>query len=170
MITAKITKGAGLSKQFKDSIPNIQSGVQQEIMSLAVKLTGLVVRKLNGEVLKVFHGRLWRSIHPEWQFRVGYSGATVGTNVEYAAIHEYGGVIQMPAKLHQMYFKAYQDGSLKKGFAKKKASNFMMEKQGKAYEIHMPERSFLRSSLREMNPEIQQRLLAEITKELKAIK
>ena len=71
MITAKITKGAGLGKQFKDSIPNIQSGVQKEIMRLALKMTTLVMTKLSGDVLKVRTGRLRRSIHPEWDFEPG---------------------------------------------------------------------------------------------------
>ena len=84
MITAKITKGEDLGKKFRDSIPNIESGVQKEIMRLALKMTKLVMVKLSGEVLKVSKhgGRLRRSIHPEWDFKPGHMGATVGTNVE----------------------------------------------------------------------------------------
>ena len=82
MITAKITKGEDLGKKFRDSIPNIESGVQKEIMRLALKMTGSVMNKLSGDILKVRTGRLRRSIHPEWDFKPGHMGATVGTNVE----------------------------------------------------------------------------------------
>ena len=104
MITAKITKGEDLGKKFRDTIPNIQGGVQKEIMRLALKMTGKVMGKLSGDVLRVRTGRLRRSIHPEWDFRQGYSGATVGTNVEYAAIHEYGfsGSVQVKSFQREM--------------------------------------------------------------------
>ena len=99
MITGQVTGGANLGAQFRDSIPDIQSGLQNEVMRLALKMTALVMVKLSGEVLKVGRGvhggngsggRLRGSIHPEWDLKPGYAGATVGTNVEYAAIHEYG--------------------------------------------------------------------------------
>ena len=61
MITAKITKGEDLGKKFRDSIPNIESGVQKEIMRLALKMTGSVMNKLSGDILKVRTGRLRRS-------------------------------------------------------------------------------------------------------------
>jgi len=168
MITAKITKGAGLGKQFKDSIPNIQSGVQKEIMRLALKMTTLVMTKLSGDVLKVRTGRLRRSIHPEWDFEPGVYRATVGTNVEYAGIHEYGGIIHAKERIQKMYFKA-KDGIVSRQFVKKSKSNFMQEAQRKAHDIHMPERSYLRSSLREMNTEIVTGLQAALVKEIKEI-
>ena len=170
MITVKITKGADLGKKFKDFIPKIQSGVQKEIMRLALKMTRVVMGKLNGDVLKVRTGRLRRSIHPEWEFRAGYSGATVGTNVEYAGINEYGGIIQSKERMQKMYFKTGRDGTVGSKFVKKSKSNFVQEAPRKAHEIHMPERSFLRSALREMNPEIMEELQKAIAKELNAIK
>ena len=75
MITAKITKGEDLGKKFRDSIPNIESGVQKEIMRLALKMTGSVMNKLSGDILKVRTGRLRRSIHPEWDFKPGHMGS-----------------------------------------------------------------------------------------------
>ena len=161
MITAKITKGEDLGKKFRDTIPNIQSGVQKEIMRLALKVTGKVMGKLSGDVLRVRTGRLRRSIHPEWDFRQGYSGATVGTNVEYAAIHEYGfsGSVQV---------KSFQR-EMTKAFGKP-ISPTQVTVRAHTRNINMPERSFLRSTLREMNSEIVEGLQKAIAKELKEIK
>ena len=161
MITAKITKGEDLGKKFRDTIPNIQSGVQKEIMRLALKMTGKVMGKLSGDVLRVRTGRLRRSIHPEWDSRQGYSGATVGTNVEYAAIHEYGfsGSVQV---------KSFQR-EMTKAFGKP-ISPTQVTVRAHTRNVNMPERSFLRSTLREMKSEIEEGLQKAIAKELKAIK
>lgn len=161
MITVKITKGEGLGKKFRDTIPNIQSGVQKKIMRLALKMTGKVMGKLSGDVLRVRTGRLRRSIHPEWDFKQGYSGATVGTNVEYAAIHEYGfsGSVQV---------KSFQR-EMTKAFGKP-ISPTQVTVRAHTRNANMPERSFLRTTLREMNSEIVEGLQKAIAKELKAIK
>jgi len=161
MITAKITKGEDLGKKFRDTIPNIQGGVQKEIMRLALKMTGKVMGKLSGDVLRVRTGRLRRSIHPEWDFRQGYSGATVGTNVEYAAIHEYGfsGSVQV---------KSFQR-EMTKAFGKP-ISPTQVTVRAHTRNINMAERSFLRSTLREMNSEITDSLQVAVTKELNKVK
>ena len=170
MITAKITGGEDLRKKFRDSIPNIESGVQKEIMRLALKMTRVVMGKLTGPVLNVGRGvhggngsggRLRRSIHPEWDFKQGYSGATVGTNVEYAAIHEYGfsGSVQV---------KSFQR-EMTRAFGKP-ISPTQVTVRAHTRNVNMPERSFLRSTLREMKSEIEEGLQKAIAKELKAIK
>ena len=161
MITAKITKGEDLGKKFRDSIPNIESGVQKEIMRLALKMTGSLMNKLSGDILKVRTGRLRRSIHPEWDFKPGHMGATVGTNVEYAAIHEYGfkGTVQV---------KSFQR-EMTKAFGRPIAPK-QVTVSAHSRNINMPERSFLRSALKEMRPEIIEGLKNAVAKELKAIK
>ena len=146
MITARITKGADLDKRFRHAVPGMDSAVHQTVMRLALKMTSLVKRKLSGEVLKVRTGRLRRSIHPEWEFRRGWSGATVGTNVEYAAIHEFGGDI-VPKRAPALLFKV--DG-----------------RWVRTQRVRMPERSFLRSALREMEPEIEGQLRAAVMQEI----
>lgn len=161
MINAKITGGEHLGKTFRDSIQNVQSGVQKEIMRLALKMTGKVMGKLSGEVLRVRTGRLRRSIHPEWDFKPGYAGATVGTNVEYAAIHEYGfkGSVQVKSFQREMTM----------AFGKPIAPRSVLIKSH-ARNINMPERSFLRSTLTEMTAEIKESLPNAVMKELDKIK
>jgi len=161
MITAKLENGKELTKRFKDSIPEIQNGVQKEIMRLALKMTGKVMGKLSGDVLRVRTGRLRRSIHPEWDFKQGYSGATVGTNVEYAGIHEYGFSGSVLVKSFQR--------EMTKAFGKP-ISPTQVTVRAHTRNINMPERSFLRTTLREMNSEITDSLQLAVTKELNKVK
>ncbi|MCI0557436.1 MAG: phage virion morphogenesis protein, partial [Nitrososphaera sp.] len=68
---------------------------------------------------------------------------TVGTNVKYAAIHEFGGLIHVPEIIP----------------VRAKALHFFMHgreifaKRVRAHTIRMPARSFLCSSLLEMEPQ-----------------
>jgi phage gpG-like protein len=119
------------------------------------------MNKLSGDILKVRTGRLRRSIHPEWDFKPGHMGATVGTNVEYAAIHEYGfkGTVQV---------KSFQR-EMTKAFGRPIAPK-QVTVSAHSRNINMPERSFLRSALKEMRPEIIEGLKNAVAKELKAIK
>ena len=119
------------------------------------------MNKLSGDILKVRTGRLRRSIHPEWDFKPGHMGATVGTNVEYAAIHEYGfkGTVQV---------KSFQR-EMTKAFGRPIAPK-QVTVSAHSRNINMPGRSFLRSALKEMRPEIIEGLKNAVAKELKAIK
>lgn len=71
--------------------------------------------------------------------------AAVGTNKEYAAIHQLGGEINHPARERIMHFKSYKSGK-KKGktlFSKSGSATYGMKAPGKAYTITMPARPFL---------------------------
>lgn len=53
------------------------------------------VNKLSGQVLKNRTGTLRRSIHPRADIEGGTVVGIVGTNVEYAKVHELGGVFHI---------------------------------------------------------------------------
>ncbi len=116
--------------------PALRPTIERETIALQAHV---VEHKLSGQVLHVRSGTLRRSItyamHEDDEAIVGI----VGTNLEYAAIHEYGGTIHVP-EIRPRNAKAlhfYVGG--KEVFAKK----------AKAHDVHMPERSFLRSALRD---------------------
>lgn len=71
----------------------------------------------------------------------GDSGS-VGTNVIYAAIHNFGGDIQHAARSQQAYFKKGKDGISNK-FVKKNRSNFSQWVTIGAHSVTIPARSFL---------------------------
>lgn len=101
-------------------------------------------QKLSGQVLKNRTGTLRRSIAPNVSAAGNVIIGTVATNVEYAHIQEYGG--KTPA--HDIFPK------------KGRALAFMMGgKQVIVKSVHhpgsvIPEHSFMRTSLAEMEPEI----------------
>jgi phage gpG-like protein len=113
---------------------------------LVMKLTRKVKEeKLSGQVLKNKTGRLRRSIHPE----VGQTSrslvGTVGTNVVYAGIHEYGGQTRPHViEAKRAAFLAFMG----------KDGNMVFRRKVNHPGSRLPERSFLRSALKEMTPEI----------------
>lgn len=68
----------------------------------------------------------------------------IGTDVEYAAIHHFGGEIKYEARMRRTYFRQdLRTGLVGNKFVRKARSNFMQETQGKAYKVNMPRRPFL---------------------------
>lgn len=119
---------------------------------LAIKLQrSVMAEKLSGQVLKNRTGNLRSSITYKIEKLPG-GGAVgiVGTNVKYAGIHEFGGTI--PA--HDVFPKR---GRVLAFDWKGKPAFFT---HVHIPDVKMPERSFLRSALKEMRPEIRQALEA----------
>lgn len=71
--------------------------------------------------------------------------AKVGTNKVYAAIHQFGGEINMPARERTMFFKKYSRGKNagKTLISKEKIASYGMKTSGKSYSINMPARPFM---------------------------
>ena len=149
MITGTIVGGDQAVQRIRAIGPQINNSLRVTIYRLTAQLSAKVKQdKLSGQALKVVTGRLRRSIN----MRVDDSGnsiiGSVGTNVKYAAIHEYGGVI--PA--HAVEPKSAR------------ALAFMWNGKMSFYKrvqipaINMPQRSFLRSALGEMAPTIRQEI------------
>ena len=82
---------------------------------------------------------LVRSIAREF----GRDYAQVGTNKEYAAIHQFGGDIEIAARSQQLYFKQGKDGSIGQRFVRKSKSNFAQWGTIGAHTIHIPARPYL---------------------------
>lgn len=74
----------------------------------------------------------------------GDDAVAVGSNSKYAAIHQFGGAIEIAARSQQAYFrrnaKTHEVGRL---FVKKERSNFAQRVTIGAYKITMPARPFL---------------------------
>jgi HK97 gp10 family phage protein len=125
--------------------PEIQGACRLSMGRLVLALTRKIKEeKLSGQVLKNRTGTLRRSITPSVSGTDTVAVGTVGTNIEYARIHEFGG---------------------------RTAAHEILPKRGKALAFNwkgkdvvfakvnhpgsqMPERSFMRTALNEMKPEI----------------
>jgi phage gpG-like protein len=122
--------------QVSSLTPKIQEAVRRTVLLLAIRLTAKVKEeKLSGQVLRNITGTLRRSINYKLWVTGDQVMARVGTNVEYAAVHEYGLLVPNRGK---------KGGSTK-----------------------FPERSFLRSALAEMEPEIRKELEDSIRRAVK---
>lgn len=85
-------------------------------------------------------GRLLGSV----SYRALREGLTVGSPVPYAAIHQLGGTIRMPARTQTIYqhYDARTD-EFDSVFRKKKASNFARDVDVPAHDIIMPARPWI---------------------------
>lgn len=123
---------------------NVKQAVRRAIEVSAVQVTARAKAKLNDDVLNVRTGRLIRSVHYVMGGSEDAPQAAIGTNVEYAGIHEFGGQT-----------KAHVIEALN-------AKALMFQKDGRTIFAtrvdhpgsRMPERSFLRSALGELSSQI----------------
>lgn len=118
----------------------------------------VVGEKLSGGVLNARTGTLRDSIHTEISDSSAGVMATVGTNVVYARIHEYGGIIHHPGGT-----AFYLGGDGMAHFVSNDAMMFTGSlPRTKPHDIPMPERSYLRSTLAERADEIRLALAAAV--------
>lgn len=120
----------------------LQKRMLQVVTRFSVELQAYVkASKLSGQVLHVRTGTLRRSINRRVVSTPSSVIGYVGTNVKYAAVHEYGfhGIVSV--KTHVRKLKA---GSK---FSKKGAAINQTTVRAHVREVNLPERSFLRSAL-----------------------
>ena len=132
------------------AMPNqVRSALLRAVTEEAIRVQKRVQGKLAGAVLRERTHHLHDSIHYKIEESAGGILAKVGTDVVYAAIHEYGfhGVEQVRQHLrHQSV-----------AFGRPIAPIDVMVR-AHARKVNLPERSFLRSTLAEMTADIVARL------------
>ena len=142
-----VTKMAHLSGRARRTIT-------ATVTRLTIKLSAKVKSdKLSGQVLKTVTGRLRRSINHRMKVSRGEITGSVGTNVEYAAVHEFGfsGEVNVRAHLREM----------RQAWGRPITPRQVMV-QAHSRTANYPERSFLRSALKDMTPEVQKSFENEI--------
>ena len=147
MIKGWLLGGDKIIRQLTESPHYMQNALNQSVSRMALRLLARVkADKLSGQVLKVRTGRLRRSINQrvvrEGQGVYGY----VGTNVDYGRTHEFGfkGAVSVRAHLREV----------KQAFGKPLQDAKSVFVQSYSRKVTLPPRSFLRSALREIEPEI----------------
>jgi len=143
-------------EKFKERAP---AAARIAMLTATEVLRGYIVaKKLSGQVLHVRTDRLRGSITKDVDIEGHDVVGRVGTNVEYARIHELGGSI--PA--HTVYP------------VKKKALRFMIDgkevfaKYANIPEIKMPKRPYIAPSLKELRRKIQRILGQKFWSEVKS--
>jgi hypothetical protein len=155
MITGRVTGVEQVVQKLNSAPKNVKSRLETVITRLSINLQGYVVsQKLSGQVLKRQTGHLAGSI--DWKVEVTEGGVigTVGSRVKernplkYAAVHEYG--FQGPVSVKEHLRKVTTS------FGKQLKQAEYQTVQAHTRQMNVPERSFLRSSLRENAENIRQ--------------
>lgn len=147
MLKAQIIGGKETAARLQATTPKLIGALDRKVMELTIKLQGKVkATKLSGQVLNVITGRLRRSINTRFEGQgSGVSSGYVGTNVSYARPHEQGfkGVVNVKQHLRM------QKVAWGKPIEPRQVTVA-------AHPMHMniPGKSFLRSALDEMRPEV----------------
>jgi len=140
MIRAWIEGTAGVISRL-DQVPGkVAAALRRAVAAEAIKLTAYVKeQKLSGQELNIQTGALQRSINYQLQDEGDRIAASVGTNLIYAAIHEYGGT----TRAHVIEARNAQALAFQMG------GQDVFCKRVNHPGSRMPERSFLRSALSE---------------------
>lgn len=153
MIQGTVVGGEAAVARF-DSMPG---RLRQELLRGVGRAVLLVQRdvkesKLSGQVLNVRTGRLRRSINTSVTGSTDVVVGTVGTNVSYAHAQEYG-------------FRGVETVREHLRTTKRGAMAMVRSFQRNA---NIPEHSFLRSSLQEMQPQIRQEFQDALSRAMKS--
>lgn len=142
-----------------DAMPRaLAAGLAQEAGRLSEELRAAVEHNLSGAVLQQRSGRLAGSIALAVAQSGGAVTATIDSDAPYAAIHEYGGTI--PAR------EILPRNARALAFPWRGRARFF--KRVGLPPVRMPERSFMRSALAEMAPEIRGALEAAMLRAVSA--
>lgn len=122
-----------------------------------------VKKRGSGHPILRVSGRLARA-----HLRADATQAVVGSNLPYAAIHQYGGEIKRKGGTLQLHFKKFKRGP-RKGkilFSKAGKATYGMKAQTGPYSIHIPARPWLFNPDGSIPSAWQERLTAIVTKYL----
>lgn len=137
----------------------VREAVRLSISRLTLELLRKVkADKLSGQVLNVRTGRLRRSITQRVETSPGRITGIVGTNVKYARVHEFGFTGQQSVKAHVRQIKS--------AFGRSLSGARPVIVRAHSRNVHIPERSFLRSALADMEPRIRSQMRELIAREL----
>ena len=151
MLTARIVGAEGVISHFLSVSGKVRGNVRDSVARLTMTLLRLVKEsKLSGQVLRNVTGTLRRSINQRLEEQGSSITGSVGTNLSYAAAHEFGCHDEVTVREHlRTITKAW-------GRELKEAVTFTVAEH--AMHMNLPEKSFLRSALDDMKVEIRDEL------------
>ena len=159
--------------------PEVAKNLKAETSRLAIALLRKVKEeKLSGQVLKNQTGTLRRSINQRVEASGTSVSGSVGTNLVYARAHEFGVdkrvVVTVREYLRRTKASFREAGKIgwrgKNRLALSRNASMgaaLVHSFTRNQHIKLPERSFLRSALQEMAPEIREGLSEAIRKAMK---
>lgn len=160
----EITGDQTLANRLAGVGPSIQREISQSIKELTFELQEYIqANKLSGQVLNVKTGALRAHIFTKVEENSGVTTGTVfisPSQVPYAGVHEFGGTIKHPGGT------AYSISSAGSRFIPNSDDRVgILRTLGyvtKAHDIPMPERSYMRSGLKDFRDRILEALRAAV--------
>lgn len=148
--TIKINGTDKLRAQLGNAASSARARLRQEMNTLGILLSAHVQQsKLRGQVLNQRSGRLIASIHHETSESDAEVETSVGTNVEYAPIHEFGFSGSVQVKEHYR--------TIKQAWGRPIPARAVLVRTH-PMRLSMPRRPFLHPSLQEFQPRAIERL------------
>lgn len=147
MITGSVTGDREILLRWKSASPAFQEALVRGVGRATLMLLAAVKDRLSDQVLRVRTGRLRRSINQKVTQENGTVIGSVGTNVTYGKVHEFGfqGVVNVRSHLRTIRRTG-------------RAAMVRAHTRNARY----PERSFLRATLRDLSPMLQAEIEAQI--------
>jgi phage gpG-like protein len=159
VITVELVGDRELAARLEAMPGRVREGLARAVTRLGLELQRKVqAEKLSGQVLRVRTGSLRSSINTEISESADAVSASVGTNIRYGRVHEYGfdGKVGVRAHLRR----------IAEAFGRPIRPTTQSVRAHSRH-IHLPERSFLRSALREMQPQIEAGLREAVAQEIR---
>jgi phage gpG-like protein len=154
MITGRVTGDSAqlLYLQSRGLVmrDELRAAVQRE----GVRILALVKRKVSGAVLKNRTGTLRRKLNVRFTETPNEMSASVGLKLAYAAAHEYGFDDVVTIREHLR--------TITQAFGRPLAAPVSFTMPAHSRHMHLPERSYLRSTLREEGQSIRVALGAAV--------
>ena len=160
MLKMEFIGGDVLAAVLRSYGGKVQTAIVQSIGRSALRLQSEVMdNRLSGQVLNIRTGNLHRSIHQQVTSSGGLVVGEVNTNVRYGVAHEYGfaGTVNVKASMRQ----------IRQAFGRPLKSPRYVQIRAHSRNVKLPERSFLRSALRDMKPGIEADLQKSIERALR---
>lgn len=147
MISGTVVGDKEIAKRFRALPDGVRSKVIDKVQALVIRLQRMVRQeKLSGQVLNVRSGTLRRSIDQRMITDNTAVSGVVSTNVKYGRPHEYGSNETVTVKEHVRL--------VKQAFGRALKSPVWATVKTHTAKQNIPEKSFLRSALADMKPEI----------------
>jgi phage gpG-like protein len=140
-IKAALVSFKPLREKIEKAGQNLGKDLRQAMDRISIRLVAEIKKKLSDDVLKVQTGTLRRSITYKIDQTDGKIVATVGTNLAYGAVHEFG--YTGPQQVAEYSRKVNQ------AFGRPLTQPTVARVRAHVRNVRFPERSFVRSTLSE---------------------
>jgi phage gpG-like protein len=145
--------------EFKALGPKARDAAATSVGRLALMLQArITTQKLTGQVLRVRTGTLRRSVDNDVQVSDTEILGIVFTNLEYAAKHEYGFTGTESVKSHMR--------TMRMAWGRPMKEPKEVTVRAHTRNIDYPARSYMRTALQEMKPQIESDIEASVLKEI----